>query len=74
MLVLKWIFQPTDVQRQLVQSQEDVGRLVRQLQKKNATLRELQQDSEAQTRETRQLQNDYDSMACWVEMLLTCIH
>ncbi|KAM4728007.1 uncharacterized protein FYW61_011149 [Anableps anableps] len=50
-----------DVQRQLLQSQEDADRLHQQLQEKDSALKKLQDDFEQQRQEKDRLQEDYDN-------------
>ncbi|KAK9539375.1 hypothetical protein VZT92_004485 [Zoarces viviparus] len=51
-----------DLQRQLQQSQEDAVRLQQQLHKKEATLKQLQQEIEEQNRENNTRQHEYSNL------------
>lgn len=69
MSFLNYTFDPTDLERQQQQTNND---LERQLQEKDARVNQLKQALQNQTRENNQLQDDYNGMSKFLEAL-TCI-
>lgn len=62
MSFFNYTFHQTDLERQLEQARENADYLQQLLSEKDATLKQLQQELEEQTRENNKLQSDYDSM------------